>query len=237
MAKRKRFMPLYNVLELEAIETDDQVRLFQFIFSGGTIDETILSGVENGFLSLEMVLKRIQKFIDDKYSPPPEQKKLINYFDHDLAKSELSESLIKVSNSKNVLGINTKELDKFALLMFNLGRLVAVIDNQDLLFEGVHNVRKGLRAGETIKTKKNTAGVSRKTAYQNALREAEKQGYKSTLGGLRAFIKSLNGQRYQSGVNGCEEIWLENVIGEGDLFHDSQGQYKDSSVSRIKIGN
>lgn len=237
MAKRKRFMPLYNVLSLEAVETDDQIRLMKFILSGGTIDETIVSGVENEFLSLEMVLKRIQKFIDDEYSPPSEQKMLRDRFDHVTAKSELSKSLIKVSDSKDMLGINTKALDTFALLMFNLGRQVAVIDNQDLLLEGIHNVRKGLRAGETIKTKKNTDWVSRKTAYQNAMIEAKNKGYKPTLGGLRVFIKSLNGERYQTGVIGCEEIWLENISNEGDTFHDSQGKYRDSSVSRIKIDN
>lgn len=235
MAKRKRFMPLYNVLSLEAVETDDQIRLMKFILSGGTIDETIVSGVENGFLSIEMVLKRIQKFIDDEYSPPPEQKMLINHFDHDRAKSELSKSLMKVSDSKNLLGLNTKELETFALLMFNLGRQVATIDNQDLLFEGVANVRKGLRSGNTIAVKKAALWQSRKKAYQNLKREAKSQGYKTGCGDLRVFLKSLNGERFQSGVDGCSEIWLENLSGEGYCFHDSQGEYKDSSVSRIKI--
>lgn len=79
------------------------------------------------------------------------------------------------------------------------------------------------------KKKRSDKAAARKTAYLQAMECALHKTGTGKLKGLRLLLRSLNGQRYQTGVPLCEEIWIE----AGSIV-DTQGSISESRISKYK---
>lgn len=240
MAKTKngkylRYMPLGDVLEFYPDESWSEERKLECFLARFDSDSgSILEGVEGDFLSIEDVLDRIRQYAKDDGAIPDEWEGLNKKFDLKKFKSELLETLGNMRGLETSLAKTSKETNKLGLLMFLLGQQVATINNQDLVLEGLSQLRRTTSSGDKIRIIKKAKGEARILAYQNAMKSAENNGYKPTEGGLMMYLKSLT-SRYATGVPECEEIWLVDVPREGHTFFDSQGIYSSSSVQKIRI--
>lgn len=226
----KRYRPLWGVVRAEWNDDWDDLKKMQTIITGADNPSHIQSCIDNDVLSVRTVLSRVSAFIENQEAPPDYAFKGIN-FDLDSMKIPLKRSVAAIekllTDSPSAF---SKDMEKLLLLMFELGNNVGAINNQDLIQKGMESIRKPHRGGHKNGQDKKVSGDSRSEAYRHAKSTALTHGYKATNGGLKIFLKSLNGTRFNTGVSGCAEIWLN-----GNDFTDSLGSYSDSSVAKIKI--
>lgn len=226
----KRYRPLWDVIRSDWNDDWDDMKKLDAILTGGDNPSHIQACVDSEVLSVRTVLNRINEFIDGDGAPPDYAFKGVKF---DLAgmKIPLKRSITAIDDLLvNSPGLATKKAEKLLLLVFELGTHVGAINNQDLIFKGMESIRKAHRGGLKNGQDKKDLGACRKSAYVEAIRAANKAGYKTTVGGLKNYLKSLQGKRFNTGVIGCSEIWIE-----GNSFVDSLGKYSESSISKIKI--
>lgn len=228
--KVKRYRPLWDVVRAEWNDDWDDFKKAQAIITGGDNPSHIQACIDSEVLSVRTVLNRIIEFIENNEVPPDYAFNGIN-FDMDSMKIPLQRSVAAIESLlADSPDLPTKKAEKLLLLMFELGTNVGAINNQDLIAKGMESIRKIHRGGRKNGQDKKDLGASRKKAYKNAMNFAKDAGYKPTVGGLKSYLKSLNGRRFDTGVTGCEEIWLDM-----NSFVDSLGSYSESSISKIKI--
>lgn len=226
----KRYRPLWDVVKADWDDDWDDFKKMQAIITGGDNPSHIQACIDSDVLSVNTVLNRIGAFIENKEAPPDYAFKGIN-FDLESMKIPLKRSVAAIEKLlAESPGAFSKDMEKLLLLMFELGANVGAINNQDLIAKGMESIRKPHRGGHKNGQEKKQSGAHHKNAYTNAMNYAQKANYKPTVGGLKNYLKSLQGKRFDTGVAGCAEIWIE-----GNRFADSLGGYSESSISKIKV--
>lgn len=226
----KRYRPLWDVVKADWDDDWDDFKKMQTIITGGDNPSHIQACIDSDVLSVRTVLNRISAFIENEEAPPDYAFKGIN-FDLGSMKIPLKKSVTAIEKLlTNSPGAFPKDMEKLLLLMFELGTNVGAINNQDLIAKGMESIRKPHRGGHKNGQEKKQSGDCHKNAYTNAMSAAQKASYKPTVGGLKNYLKSLQGKRFDTGVTGCAEIWIE-----GNNFADSLGGYSESSISKIKV--
>lgn len=226
----KRYRPLWDVIRADWNDDWSDDKKMEAIITGGDNPSHIQSCVDADVLSVRIVLNRLNEFISDT-EPPPDYAFDGGGFDMDSMKIPLKRSIKAIDDLLlETPHAATKKIEKLLLLMFELGSKVGSINNQDLIFKGMESIKKPYRGGLKNGKGKKEIGDIRKKAYLNAMNAAEKAGFKSTAGGLRYYLKSLKGERFDTGFSECGEIWID----EKNNFVDSLGRYSESSVSKLK---
>ena len=220
----KRYRPLWGVLDPTWDDNWDGFRKIASKLTGGDNANHIRYCVKHEFLNVELVLDRIKEFTDKK-DPFPYQIK-----DSDAVYDDLNRTMLFCKEGLNKVPDRSKSMEELLLLMFELGTQVGALNNQDLIQTGRTSIIDKHRAGAKGAEQRERQGKARQAAYLALMHTVKESGNKPTTKHLKAYLKSNTGCRFQTGIEECPEIWIEN-----NGFVDSIGNYSDSAVSKLKF--
>lgn len=233
--KIKRYRPLWGVLDSDWDEAWDEDKKLEAILTGGDLPAHINSCVDSDLLNTDLVLNRIQKFVDQKTAPEDEVFPDKFKFDLESVCSKLGATVKAITGLNRNIDLQDKTNQKLLLLMFELGTQVGAVNLQDMYAHGITSIRGKHIANIGSQEERTKRANARKDAYLNIFAEMSvKEVPKITYEGLISYLSTLPDKTYLSGIAGCERIWLMKINNEGWVLFDSES--KDKGAGKRQIG-